>query len=248
MPYLPIRTVNDVAQRLLIGTTREDDWLDFKREPHARGDQGRAECARDIAQFANASGGVLVIGADESAHVHSGWQAVPNPDDFIRWMHDVVNGQLTPGPVVEPTALQTPSGETAVIVNIPPSLVLVARRQGEGFEFPIRAGDSRRYMTLMEVEDRMQNKERAMKLRIGAIPSDAPVGLDAFVRQIGHNDWRVAGVDDDVIRLVKNGAELVVPLAYVDAVYQAGEPEAQWIIRLPCYIAQHRQTKRTAPH
>ena len=99
-------------------------------------------------------------------------------------------------------------------------------------------------MTLMEVEARLQNKERAMKLRLGTVLSNAPVGLDAFIREIRHNDWRVMGVDDDVVRLDKDGAELVVPLAYVEAVYEAGEPEAQWVIRVPCYIARHKKTGR----
>ena len=244
MAYIPIRTPADLQSRLVIGTTREDHGLEFKRQPQARTDAGRVECARDVAQFANGSGGVLVVGANEAAHVLSGWQTVANPDDYIHWVNDVVNGHLTPAPVVEAHTVQVPSGETVVVLNVPPSLALIARRQGDGFEFPIRAGDSRRYMTLMEVEARMQNKERAMKLRIEAIPATAPIGLDAFVREIGHNDWRVAGVDDDVVRLAKNDAELVAPLAYVDAVYKAGEPDAEWIIRLPCYISKHRRTRR----
>lgn len=241
MPYAPIYTPDDVKTRLLVGQTREDHWLEFKGQ---LGDKN-VENAGDIAQFTNASGGVLVIGAQEANQILTGFEPVPEPSKVIQRIEDIVKGNLTPVPVIEPHAIEISPGFQIVAVNVPPSLALIARHEKhERFEFLIRGHESKRYMTLMEVEARLQNKERAMRLRIGAIPSNASVGLDAFVREIGHNNWRVTGADDDVIRLVKNGAELVVPLSYVEAVYEAGEPEAQWIIRIPCYIAQHKVTRR----
>ena len=151
-------------------------------------------------------------------------------------MHDVVNGQLTPGPIVEPTTLQTPNGETVVIVNVPPSLVLVARRQGEGFEFPIRGGDSRRYMTLMEVEARLQNKERAMMLRIQQIPQGAKLRLDALIQGIGDRGWIVKYVDDHAVTLSHDGQDAIIPLAYVGAVYQATEADIGWVLGASCVL------------
>jgi len=235
LPYIPIRTVDDL-ERLVVGTTREDDWLDFKREPYSRADQGRAECARDVAQFANAAGGVLVFGGVESTHVLSGWQAVRDPDDFIRWTHDVVNGQLAPAPIVEPRTLQAPSGEVVVVINVPPSLVLIARRQADGLEFPIRSGDSRRYMTLMEVEARLQNKERAMKLRLHQIPTEAKLRFDALLAGITDGGWRVKDVDDDAVTLTQGTLEAIIPLAYVEAVYQTKEAEHGWVVAASCTV------------
>jgi Putative DNA-binding domain len=235
VPYLPIRAPADLG-RLVVNTTREDHWLEFKREPQTRNEQGRVECARDVAQFSNALGGVLLVGADEAAHVLSGWQAVPNPDDYIHWVDDVVKGWLTPVPTVEPHTLQVPGGQTVIALNIPPSLALIGRRQGEGFEFPIRAGDSRRFMTLMEVEARMQNKERAMRLRIEKIPQDATIGLDARVQGTNHHDWRVVAVDDDAVTLSRGALNAVVPLAYVEAVQRANEQGAEWMIGLSCAV------------
>jgi Schlafen, AlbA_2 len=241
MSYAPIYTPDDVKARLIIGRTREDHGLDFKDQLG----KDNAENAGDVAQFANGSGGVLVIGAQEADQVLTGFVTVSDSATVIKRIEDIVKAHLTPVPIIEPHAIEITSGLRIVAVNVPPSLVLIARHEKhERFEFLIRGHESKRRMTLMEVEARLQNRERAMKLRLDVIPHDAPVGLDAFVREIGHNDWRVVGVDDDVVRLVKNGAELVVPLAYVEAVYQAGEPEAQWVIRVPCYIARHRQTHR----
>ena len=145
MPYTPIRVTADL-QRCLPGMTRESHWLDFRQTCHTRPE----DCARDVAQFANASGGVLLVGADEEGHTFKGWQEVPNPHEYIRWADEVVKKHLTPVPVVEPTSIEAPSGENVVALNIPPSLVLIARPQNEGFEFPIRRVDSRSYMTRNE--------------------------------------------------------------------------------------------------
>jgi hypothetical protein len=235
MAFLPIRVPTDL-QRLALNTTREDHWLEFKREPHARSDQGRVELARDVAQFANASGGVLVIGADEVVHVLSGWQTVPNPDDFIHWADDVVKGHLAPVPSIEPHVLQVPSDETVVALNVPPSLPLIARRQGDGFEFPIRAGDSRRYMTLIEVEARMQNDERLARLRLEQIGEGDSVTLDGQTRGISERGWKVTGVDDHVVSLATGALHVDVPLAYVQAVYRTREPDAAWVVALSARI------------
>ena len=56
MAYAPIRTADDAAG-LILGRTLEDGYLDFKSEPWRGNADGRRECARDVAQFANASGG-----------------------------------------------------------------------------------------------------------------------------------------------------------------------------------------------
>ncbi len=40
----------------------ENEWLDFKRQGYARTDHGRFELAKDVAAFANAGGGLLVLG------------------------------------------------------------------------------------------------------------------------------------------------------------------------------------------
>jgi hypothetical protein len=41
---------------------REGDWLDCKRTPYPKTDEGRLELAKDVAAFANADGGVLAVG------------------------------------------------------------------------------------------------------------------------------------------------------------------------------------------
>ncbi len=151
---------------------REDHWLDFKRDCYGASNEDKRECRRDIAAFANASGGTLVVGADESNHVLSGFAPVPDPHGTARWIDEIVKEQLEPVPAIEPHVI-TLDGRPLLVVNVPPIPVLVGRRTGEGYEFPIRAADSRRYLTLSEVEARMHDSGRRLRLRIQQIAADA---------------------------------------------------------------------------
>ena len=49
--YDPIRTVEDIARRLVLGRTREDDHLDFKQVARAERQQATGS-ARDVAEKA----------------------------------------------------------------------------------------------------------------------------------------------------------------------------------------------------
>jgi len=138
--YLTIYSQEDAHALLIIGQTREDHWLDFKS---ALG-KDNAENARDIAQFANASGGVLILGAEENKQVLTGFTLVPDPPSTITRIDDIVKGHLTPVPVFEPRAIEVETGKFIVAINIPPSLPLVARHEKhERFEFITRGHESK---------------------------------------------------------------------------------------------------------
>src|SRR6266704_549497 len=122
MLYQPIRSAADVQQRLIVRTTKENHWLDFKS---ALGGDG-PENARDVAQFANASGGTLVIGALESARILTGFDNVPKPATVIAQVEASVGGNLTPVPIIEPYIIEAAHGKNVVVVNVPPSIGLVA--------------------------------------------------------------------------------------------------------------------------
>jgi hypothetical protein len=92
MAYKPIRSADDLSTRLIVGVTREDHWLDFKgfdqKTGHAWSDSD--ECRRDVAQFANASGGTIVIGALEEGHLLGSFRPVPSPESVVRWVDEVL--------------------------------------------------------------------------------------------------------------------------------------------------------------
>lgn len=252
MAYGPIRTPDDLAARLQPSVTREDHWLDFKGlsattgRPYAKGGDGKDECRLDVAQFANASGGSIVYGAVEANHLFSKYATVPNPQEFARWLDDVVKVFLEPVPALEVHVIRTATGEDVVVANVPPLVRLVGlRRRGrDAYEFPIRTVDSRRFLTLTEIEARMQDRDRAHRLQLNQIKQSERVGLDAHVdNELGHYDWNVSAVGEDVVVLTKE-KQVVVPLAYVRAVYRPELPGAVWIVDLDCYLSKHKQDGR----
>lgn len=240
MGYTPIRSRADVEAKLIIGVTLEDHWLEFKSEAWRPGDS--KECARDVVQFANASGGTLVIGAEGQNEILRRFRAVENANAVGPWVDTVLNGCTEPVPAFEPQVITVEGGVTLVAINVPLAPSLIAVRRAEGFEFPLRAGTAKRYLKLQEVVARMVGRERLHRLRIEQIGRNVPVGLDATIdRDLDHNNWRVVDVDDDVVRLRQGGAEVAVPLVDVEAVYNAGVPDAEWILRLSCFLSRHRQ-------
>src|SRR5262249_43514234 len=191
------------------------------------------------AQFSNASGGDLVIGAYENNHVVDSFADVSDPDGHIHWIADVLKGNLEPVPPIDPHVISAPAGERLVVIGVPPSPVLIARKSGEGYEFPIRGADGKRYMTLIEVEARMGDRERLMKLRIHQIPRYAQVSLDAHLPPEVHpREWSVEKVDDHTVTLAKGALRVDVPLSYVEAVYPTNEQGATWVIAMDCWIQQ----------
>jgi hypothetical protein len=181
-----------------------------------------------------------VIGSQEHDHVVQAFKDVPAPEDLNRWIADVLNGQLEPVPPIEPHTITVTAGTRVLAVNVPPSLPLIARRTGEGYEFPIRAGDGKRYMTLMEVEARMGNRERLMKLRLQEIRQVDLVTLDAHIPAGGVDarEWRIEKVDDHAVTLVKGAYHVDVPLSYVEAVYRTNERGAAWVIAMDCHVQE----------
>jgi Putative DNA-binding domain len=248
--YSPIRSLDDLRARLQVGVFTENDWLEFKGPvpyPGKSDREDRAECACDVAQFTNAYGGSLIIGADEQERVFQGFAPVKYPEQLRTWISDVVTGQLRPVPAFDLQLISVDATTTCLVVNVDPHPTLVARYSEKRYQFVLRAGTSKRYLEMGEIEARMQGTERLMRYRLEKIPKHASIGLDANIREIGHNDWEIRTVDDDVVRFGKIGApdiEAIVPLAYVGAVYPAREARADWVVQLSCYIAKNRTTGR----
>lgn len=245
MAYKPILSSDDLVSRLIPGVTREDHWLDFKGldvatgRPYPDNVKGKDDCRLDVAAFANEEGGTLVIGAEEVGHVLARFTAVPDPQERVRWIDEILKEKLEPRPAMDPYVLRTRDGEDVIAVNIPPSLRLIGLRDDDWYRFPVRTVDSKRYLTLAEVEARMQDRDRVHRLRLAEIKSEETVTLDTKIdANLSHNNWRVVRVQEDAVILKKDTIEVLVPLAYVEAVYRAGLPDMEWVIGLSCYVSK----------
>lgn len=63
---------------VLIGQ-QETAWIDFKRQGYAKTDRDKLELAKDVASFANADGGILVLGvaATKAGHIETASAVIP---------------------------------------------------------------------------------------------------------------------------------------------------------------------------
>ena len=157
-----------------MGVTTESLYLDFKSGVDFREPGAHKELARDIAQFANSRGGVLLIGISEKKDRSNGLKVaqdvvgITNVDVLIQQTEQVITNFLVPStfrPRMEPITL---SEGTVLAINIEPSrhLVFVCERQDQKhiIECLCRTNHGKEWMNPDEMEQHMMNGSRAAKL------------------------------------------------------------------------------------
>jgi hypothetical protein len=113
----------DLLELVTAGTS-EGLLLDFKRETYGSSDADRRELLKDVSAFANAQGGHIVIGIEESQGVAAavpGIQVADIDAEVIR-IGQIVRGGLDPhvhGVAIRSIALQ--SGSHCIVVRVPRS-------------------------------------------------------------------------------------------------------------------------------
>lgn len=117
-------TYSDVVSLIGNENAGESDDIDYKIKYEMDAD-GRAELAKDIAAFANAIGGLLVIGvADNKTALPVKVLDTTANDQFLRWIRETAAAKIMPLPTFDLRALQNPtadSGTGIVLVGIPRS-------------------------------------------------------------------------------------------------------------------------------
>ncbi len=167
--FVPIR---DPAQLPKPGAADavEGHVLDFKSW-HVGKSYSALEVAKDVAAFANASGGVLIYGADPDGLKLKQYRGPPQADAelWVKRVDEIVQQRCAPPPIIEPRAMSDPEGKSwVVVVNAHPStgqavgVRVLAKddewldpetgkpaRQVKGedaFLFPMRAGEGTRWL------------------------------------------------------------------------------------------------------
>lgn len=103
----------------------ETDWLDFKREGYARTDRGKLELAKDVAAFANAAGGILVLGVatTKAGHLETASAIMPCPPASVsvNSYQGILARRIHPPPEhLEMFAIQQKSGGNVWVISVPP--------------------------------------------------------------------------------------------------------------------------------
>ncbi|MET8454290.1 ATP-binding protein [Streptomyces sp. NPDC005209] len=174
-------TADDVRRLLNNPRAAEDQDLDYKLEPHANGTDGGGELAKDIAAFANSTGGVLVLGLQDdrrtSVPVHDA--AIALTDALRRRYSETLASRTAPIVDVDihfaaengSVTGAVPQGFALVMVAPSPRaphavLGLTDPRDG-CLRFPVRSGSRVRFMSPAEVETALLDRQTRREQREG---------------------------------------------------------------------------------
>lgn len=95
----------------LVGNSEaaESEDLDYKRSHYATDDKGREELAKDVAAFANHTGGLLILGMAENKGVPSMAFDVDLDDTHLRRIRQTIANNTAPPVSYEPIPVPNPS-------------------------------------------------------------------------------------------------------------------------------------------
>ena len=143
----------DYEKLLMLVDVRESDVLDVKSELYNSSDKSKRELVLDIAAFANASGGLILLGGTETNDLIDGFPGVVLPDDEIIRMRRIVTDRIAPYLDCAIFSVEIPDTDRVVVVvaversiNAPHAVV-----DGATFRYVTRAGEQRRPIHESEV-------------------------------------------------------------------------------------------------
>jgi hypothetical protein len=166
----PVRTESDLPRA---GTAYETSGIDFKREVNPN---GKTEMAKDVAAFANAMGGVVLVGACEDRGVLK--EYVPLMQEraaLVRNAYDeAVRDLCIPKPLVD--CVQVPLGRGFVVaINVwpfpaQPVGVVDSKGASRSYCFPCRTGTHTIYLTPDQLPMLMLPEVRRVAILLSSIP------------------------------------------------------------------------------
>ena len=187
-----IRTPEELAANVVIGTTTESLVLDFKRTlnnwavprgtpDHVKAEAQREAC-RDLAQFANTNGGCLLIGVAERfdpvarLKVAAEIYPVPDPDAMRQWIEEAIRNYLIPATFAHDISVVADPRGTVLAVNVPPSIHLITLwdSQRHTIECLRRTSHGKDWMNPDELEAHIMNGSRAARLAFDLAFATAP--------------------------------------------------------------------------
>lgn len=177
-------TNREEFERLVeLGTTSESKHLEFKAAYgwRAAGNVQTIELCRDVAQFANTEGGVLLVGISEieqggGRKVGGSINPVDDVDGLKNRIEQAIRNYLTPSTFTrELIAIESATGPI-LAVNVRPCLHLVAlwhKQLKAGIEYVYRTDHGKQWMNPDEVERHLMNGSRAARLAVQEVMANA---------------------------------------------------------------------------
>lgn len=178
------------VRRMVDDQAPETAALDFKSDVYGNRDADRRELADDVAAFANADGGLILIGVgeDESGCAVSA-DGVPVSDDEANRMSQIIADNISPVPVTDIQLIPSDDGRDRgyIAIHVPKSTAAPhGTKINSGYRYPVRHGRTTRYLKENEIASRYQGRrDGADKLRARV----DEIAQDALGRIDGERPW-----------------------------------------------------------
>jgi hypothetical protein len=214
--FTPIRATADLPPPVGGATTRasETERWDFKQ---TLAPTAHREMAKDMAAFANAMGGAIIIGttADDQP---LGYPGLPRgfAENLSNEFDLTLRSDLSPKPLVERCIVDSPldNGNVVLAINVHPysEQVVGARDGAESWRFPVRTGAQTTYRdpAMLPLFDAKSRRAAILldRIQLGATISIALHNVAGAINPAGPRIFR--GVDYD-INVVKFETQQHVP-------------------------------------
>jgi hypothetical protein len=176
----------------LIGQA-ESQQADWKRQINSSKDD-ILDLACDVAGFANATGGLVVVGLDENDRSEAETYVGVTPDakrtDFADWVNAVVRAKVSPYAPFSVHRVEGPGGLDVVLIAVDPGEAApYAVTEGVTLRYPVRVGTGKTYLSEPEVAEwygrrlrRIADQDhRTDELRVAAVPEAMLAGDAAWL-------------------------------------------------------------------
>jgi hypothetical protein len=219
------------------GTGRENGTFDFKGKSEVDPDDQR-ELAKDVAAFANALGGVLLVGAEEDKKTHTLGQYNPMKlaaAETLKVAYELAVAQRChPQPVFDVVRIEVgpPLVGHVVAVNVypiplgPVGVRWDTDKKGPSFAFPLRTASQTHYMTPTELAMLMVPEIRRVAILLDSIPLDQRADVMLLARSVAPDvDPRTVtleGVDRELTTAFfsRSGEKIRLPLDRIQSVWR----------------------------
>lgn len=200
--FRPIAAPTDLPA---MGTGRESGTFDFKGEVDVA---NQRELAKDVAAFANALGGVILVGAYEDKGTLGRYAPMAREDaEKVKTAYELAIGQRChPQPVVDVVSIETadplPPGHV-VAVNVyatplgPVGVRWDSDKKGPSFAFPLRTTAQTHFMTPTELAMLMVPEVRRIATLLDQIPPSQRTGIQLCLREPSPGTYVVTLVSVD---------------------------------------------------
>ena len=146
----------DMLRTLIESEIAEGQVIEFKRAIDVSDAKAKQNLSREVASFANASGGDIVFGMDEKSGTASELVALPgfDADRIELQLRQIFNSNIEPPvPGLRFCPVEIQPGKFALVLRIPRSWVRPHALLGDGLQFLVRDGNRRRPFTLRELRE-----------------------------------------------------------------------------------------------